>query len=313
MRVTFWGTRGSVAAAGPGTVTYGGDTSCVAVSGADPTHLIILDAGSGIRRLGMDVGPEVKRIDLLLTHLHLDHIVGLGFFEPLFRTGLHVTIWAPPSTTPLWQRLGRYLSPPLFPVRVRDLGCELELKEGLDGPVERGAFTIEAEPIIHPDFAFGYRVSHGGHSLAYLPDHEPALSPSFPDEPSWTSGVDISRDVDLLIHDGQYGPEEYDDHVGWGHSALGHTLAFARRTEARRTVLFHHDPLHSDRWLDAHGERAAADWEERDGAPGAVEVAREGTGYEVDPATGEFALAAEPASVTDDTASPVSTASVPAA
>ena len=258
MRVTFWGTRGSIAAPGPSTVTYGGDTSCVAISGGDPDHLVILDAGSGIRRLGMAVGPEVRRIDLLLSHLHLDHIVGLGFFEPLFRTDLKVTVWAPPSTSPLWQRLGRYLSPPLFPVRVRDLGCELELKEGLDGLVERGEFTIEAAPIIHPDFAFGYRITQGGHSLAYLPDHEPALSPSFPDEPSWTSGVDISRDVGLLIHDGQYGPDEYDDHVGWGHSSVLHAVALAELAGAGTLALFHHDPGHDDETVAELEDQASA-------------------------------------------------------
>ena len=246
MKVAFWGTRGSIAAPGPATVSFGGDTSCVAVSGDDPGHLIILDAGSGIRRLGSTIGPEVRHIDLLLSHLHLDHIVGLGFFEPLFRTDLSVSVWAPPSTVPLWQRLGRYLSPPLFPVRVRDLGCELELREGVDGQVRCGEFTIEATPIVHPGATFGYRITRRGRSLAYLPDHEPALSPSFPRLPAWTSGVDICRDADLLIHDGQYGADEYDAHVGWGHSTVFHAVALAEMAGARTLALFHHDPAHDD-------------------------------------------------------------------
>ena len=246
MRVTFWGTRGSIAAPGAGTVRFGGDTSCVSVSGDDPGHLLILDAGSGLRRLGASIGPEVQRIDLLLSHLHLDHIVGLGFFEPFFRTDLAVSVWAPPSTVPLWQRLGRYLSPPLFPVRVRDLGCELELQEAFDGPVRCGEFTVDAVPIIHPGATFGYRISRREASLAYLPDHEPMLSPSFPTLPEWTSGLDICRDVDLLIHDGQYAPDEYDQHVGWGHSTGLHAVALAEMAGARELVLFHHDPSHDD-------------------------------------------------------------------
>jgi phosphoribosyl 1,2-cyclic phosphodiesterase len=260
VKVTFWGTRGSIAAPGPATVKYGGDTSCVTVSGDDPSHLLILDAGSGIRELGRTIGPEVKHIDLLLSHLHLDHIVGLGFFDPLFRTDLTVSIWAPPASSPLWQRLGRYLSPPLFPVRVRDLGCELELHEGLDGSVRCGEFTIEGTPIVHPGFAFGYRVSQGGHRLAYLPDHEPALGPEFPHLPDWTSGHDICRDVDLLIHDGQYGPDEYEEHVGWGHSSVLHAVAIAEMAGVGELVLFHHDPAHDDATVErlAGLARAAA-------------------------------------------------------
>jgi phosphoribosyl 1,2-cyclic phosphodiesterase len=246
VRVTFWGTRGSIAAPGPETVGFGGDTSCVAVAGEDPAHVLILDAGTGIRSLGMAIGPGVRRIDLLLSHLHLDHILGLGFFEPLFRPDLTVTIWAPPSTLPLHQRLGRYLSPPLFPVRVRDLECQLELREGMDGPLRRGEFVLAGAPIIHPDIAFGYRITHAGRTIAYLPDHEPALSPAFPSTPDWTSGADLAQDVDLLIHDGQYSADEYVDHVGWGHSSVNAAVAFARLTGARRLVLFHHDPGHDD-------------------------------------------------------------------
>ena len=184
MKVTFWGTRGSIATSGPETTAFGGDTACVAVSGPDPAHLVILDAGTGIRRLGAEIDRRVRRIDLLLSHLHLDHIVGIGFFEPLFRPDVTVSVWAPPSTTPLIERFGRYLSPPLFPVRLRDLACELELRDASEEPVVRGTFTITAVPIIHPDNAVGYRLECGGSSMAYLPDHEPALGPSFPFESS---------------------------------------------------------------------------------------------------------------------------------
>jgi phosphoribosyl 1,2-cyclic phosphodiesterase len=129
VRGTLWGIRGSLATPGPETVRYGGNTACLEVRGADGT-LVVLDAGTGIRRLGAAVGPEVRRLDLLLTHLHMDHIQGLGFFAPLYRPGLEVHIWGPHSATlDLHGRLTRYLSPPLFPVRLRDLPCQLTLHD----------------------------------------------------------------------------------------------------------------------------------------------------------------------------------------
>jgi phosphoribosyl 1,2-cyclic phosphodiesterase len=258
MKVTFWGTRGSIATSGPETAGYGGDTACVALSGPDPAHLVILDAGTGIRRLGAEIDGQVRRIDLLLSHLHLDHIVGLGFFEPLFRPDVSVSVWAPPSTTPLIERLGRYLSPPLFPVRLRDLACELELRDASEEPVKRGSFSISGVPIIHPDNAVGYRIECAGTSVAYLPDHEPALGPSFPFEPAWTSGATVAADVDLLIHDAQYAPDEYDGRIGWGHSSTLQAVAFAELMEARSLVLFHHDPWHDDRQVASLAREAQA-------------------------------------------------------
>ena len=129
MKVTFWGTRGSLAAPGPETVHYGGNTVCVEVRGSED-HAVILDAGTGIRRLGAALSPATRRIDLLLSHLHMDHIIGLGFFAPLHQPDLEVHMWGPASTTlDLGERLARYLSPPLFPVHVRELECRLTLHD----------------------------------------------------------------------------------------------------------------------------------------------------------------------------------------
>ena len=250
MRVTFWGTRGSIATPGAETSRYGGDTSCVSVAGADPQHLLVLDAGSGIRRLGLAIDRHVTRIDLLLSHLHLDHIVGLGFFAPLFRPGVAITIWGPPATVPLVERLGRYLSPPLFPVRLRDLQSSLELREVPPGPFTVGQFSVSAEAVIHPDPAVGYRVADEGRCLAYLPDHEPALGPEFPSDPAWTSGAGVAEGADLLIHDAQYTAKEYPDRVGWGHSSVDHATAFADLVGARTLALFHHDPSRTDAAID---------------------------------------------------------------
>src|SRR5258708_148955 len=129
MKVTLWGTRGSVASPGPDTARYGGNTSCVEVCGSDGT-LLVLDAGTGIRRLGADIPPEVRRVDVLLTHLHMGHIQGLGFFAPLRNPDAEVHIGGPASALlSLRVRLPRYMSPPLFPVHLRDLPCTLILHE----------------------------------------------------------------------------------------------------------------------------------------------------------------------------------------
>lgn len=251
MRITLWGTRGSLAAPGLETVRYGGNTSCVEVRGDDGS-LVVLDAGTGIRRLGETVGPEVPRIDLLLTHLHMDHIQGLGFFEPLNRPGHEVHIWGPPSTTlDLRSRLARYLSPPLFPVSLRDLPCHLVLHDVPLRSFAIGSLQITAALVIHPGPTVGYRITENGVSLAYLPDHEPALGVShFPGEPDWTSGFELAAGVDLLIHDAQYTGTEYLTHVGWGHSSLSQAIAFATKANVKRLVPFHHDPGHGDELLD---------------------------------------------------------------
>ena len=258
MRVRIWGTRGSLPTPGRETLRYGGNTCCVEVRGRDGS-VVILDAGSGIRRLGTTIGPEVQRIDLLLTHLHLDHIEGLGFFAPLFRRGLEVHLWGPASATlDLRARLTRYLSPPLFPVRLRDLPCNLELHDvvGVDR-FHIGELEIRAALVCHPGPTVGFRISEGDASLAYLPDHEPAFGAvDFPRDPEWTSGFELAADADLLIHDAQYGDAEYAGRVGWGHSALNDLFAFAAATRAARVVPFHYDPDQTDAELDRRFEEA---------------------------------------------------------
>lgn len=251
MRVTLWGTRGSLPSSAPENVRYGGNTACVEVRGSDGT-LLALDAGTGIRRLGASIGASLSRVDVLLTHFHMDHIQGLGFFQPLYEPGLEVHIWGPASTpTDLGERIRKYLSPPLFPVSLRELPSRIELHDVPLGTFEIGGLTIAADLITHPGATVGYRIVEGAASFAYLPDHEPALGQDeLPDDPMWTSGYDLAAGVDLLIHDAQYGPEEYRDHVGWGHSSIRHAFSFAASAGVKRMVTFHHDPSHSDAVLD---------------------------------------------------------------
>ncbi len=276
MKVTFWGTRGSIPSPGPETVRYGGNTSCVGVTLEDGS-MLALDAGSGIRSLGLALPQEPTRLHILLTHLHLDHIQGLVFFAPAFRPQTEIVIWGPASPeASLRDRIARYISAPLSPVEVRELPCDVSFRHAPDTEWEIGSARIRAASVSHRGPTLGYRIDEGDSSLTYIPDHEPALGADLDQlDEDWISGFALARDTSLLIHDGQYSDAEYPDHVGWGHSALNHALAFARRTGAERTQLFHHDPMHSDEHLDGLREEARRRWVELGGDADAVELARE--------------------------------------
>jgi len=264
MKVTFWGTRGSLASPSAETVRYGGNTSCVAVEGSAGTTLI-LDAGTGLRNLGQSLPTDLKRVDILLTHLHMDHIQGLPFFAPLRRPGVEVHIWGPASTTlSLTERLQKYLSPPLFPVSVRDLSENLhfhELPGELPGQfIELGEFSINAQLIIHPNPTIGYRIQCADTALTYMPDHEPALGErTFSHEREWTSGYALAEGCDLLIHDAQFTNEEYKSRVGFGHSSIRQAFQFAELTHAKQFAPFHYDPAHTDDDLDRMLAEAVAE------------------------------------------------------
>jgi phosphoribosyl 1,2-cyclic phosphodiesterase len=275
MKVTVWGSRGSLATAGPETVRYGGNTACVQVDGADGT-VLVLDAGTGMRRAGLGLVGDGRSLHVLLTHLHMDHIQGLGFFRPFFEAGREIHIWGPPSTTQdLRTRLTRYLSPPLFPVRIRDLTSRLQLHDVPTDPWTAGRFTISAAGVVHPGPTVGYRIEADGSRIAYLPDHEPVLGGPLANT-RWLSGYGLARDVDLLLHDAQYTDAEYREHVGWGHSSTSHAVQLADLAGARELVLIHHDPDHSDERID---ELVAGASHMRSG--GTVRGASEGTVVEV--------------------------------
>ena len=280
MKVRVWGARGSVPAPGPEMNRYGGNTSCVQVTFRDGSQLI-LDAGTGIRTLGLEL-VETPKVGILLTHLHLDHIQGLMFFPPCFRSDAEITIWGPSSPeASLEDRIARYISAPLSPVEVRELPCSVAFRDAPATEWRIGDVAIRAEAVTHRGPTLGYRISDGESTLCYIPDHEPALgAPLDQVENEWISGYDLACDADLLIHDCQYTDDEYPLHVGWGHSALEDTLTFANRVGARRALLFHHDPLHTDEMLDALEERARARWGELGHAGDTIELAREGAELE---------------------------------
>jgi phosphoribosyl 1,2-cyclic phosphodiesterase len=248
-----WGSRGSIAAPGPETMRYGGNTSCVEVRLDDGT-LVILDAGTGARPLGIALMAErVRTIHLLLSHLHVDHVEGLGAFGPIWSADTELHIWGPPSAmTSLEARIERYFSPPLFPVHLSDVPARVVCHDAPEGSWTIGGATVTSAPILHTGPTVGYRLEEGGRVLAYLTDHEPALGPDLETAaPEWISGHSLAFGADLLFHDCQYTAEEYPSHVGWGHSSTAQVAVFAARAKVNRLLTFHHDPLHDDDALDA--------------------------------------------------------------
>jgi phosphoribosyl 1,2-cyclic phosphodiesterase len=289
VRVKVWGARGSVPTPGPLTNRYGGNTSCLQVTLSDG-RLLVLDAGSGIRNLGLRLAGRARRIDILLTHLHVDHIQGLMFFAPLFTPDAEIVIWGPPDAETLSKRLARYLSPPLTPLHLHELPSKLSFRTCPKGEWEIGPARVQAAPVAHPAPTLGYRISEGDTSLCYIPDQELALGLPRQSLP----GFDLAHGASLLVHDCQYTDDEYPHHIGWGHSRLGDVLAFARLTEAQRLLLFHHDPLHDDEQLDRLHAEALARWAAAGRSPDEVLMAAELEELELDRARLGVAATASP-------------------
>ena len=276
MRVTFCGVRGSIPTPDADKLRYGGNTACVLLELEGGQ--LILDAGSGIRNLGARLFGLRGEVHILLTHLHLDHIMGLLFFAPFFDTEAQVTVWGPPGTfRDLRRRLSRYLSTPLSPIEMRELPAHVRFSEVPSEPWRLLGAECRAAFITHRGPTLGYRITEDGHSVCYLPDHEPALGADLESVPrDWISGADLADGAALLIHDAQYTEPEYRGTVGWGHSTFEDALRFADRVGAKRLQLFHHDPTHEDELLDRLLGRARDVWVQRGGDARQVEMAAEG-------------------------------------
>jgi phosphoribosyl 1,2-cyclic phosphodiesterase len=275
MRVRVWGCRGSVAAPGPDTVRYGGNTSCVEVRLASG-HAIILDAGTGMRPLGVFMQDDMpEHIHIMLTHLHLDHLQGLGFFRPLYLPGRDIHLWGPTSPVQhLADRIAMYLSPPLFPVHLDDVPSQLTFHDAPEEAVTIGSATVRAAKVTHQGPTVGYRIEEDGEALVYLPDHEPSLGADLRLLPSeWISGHELASDATILLHDAQYRDHEYGAHVGWGHSSISDAIEFATKANVERMVLFHHDPYHNDEDLEELLKEARAKWAKHEAL---VQLAYEG-------------------------------------
>jgi phosphoribosyl 1,2-cyclic phosphodiesterase len=268
VRATIWGCRGSLATPGEPTIRYGGNTTSVEVRSA-AGRIVILDAGTGIRPLGLALADErPRRIDLILTHLHLDHVEGLGFFAPLFDPDCAITIWGPHQEgSSLRERVADYLSPPLFPLPFAEFGSHIEFREVGSESWQLDGLNVTAAPVRHPGSTLGYRLEEDGRVFAFIPDNELGLEPE--------SGLALAERADVLFHDAQYTPDEYRARNGWGHTSIEDLPRFLTTADPGRTVMFHHDPTHADGALEAMHERV------RELTGRNVELAAERTTYEI--------------------------------
>ena len=264
--VRFWGVRGSIACPGPDTVRYGGNTSCLEVRCGD--HLLIFDAGTGLRALGAAMAQEGPAdANLYLTHTHFDHICGLPFFAPLFAAGNRIRISAghllPESD--LQKVLIEMMMAPLFPIPPSVFQADVQYEDFKCGETLSPAadITLRTAPLNHPNRATGYRVEFGGQSICYVTDTEHVAGKR--DQ----NIVGLIRDADLFIYDSTYTDDEYPAYKGYGHSTWEEGARLADAAGVKTLVIFHHDPNHDDDRMDEIAKAAAQQ------RPGTV-VAREG-------------------------------------
>jgi phosphoribosyl 1,2-cyclic phosphodiesterase len=268
MKVKFWGTRGSIPTPGDDTVRYGGNTPCVEVRIGN-NNLVIFDAGTGIRGLGdalMATGESVKAY-LAITHPHWDHIQGFPFFKPAFISGNEFTILGAQSrSVTLRQMVASQMDKIYFPIQLNELKAKINFRPMREETVKVFDASLSAIYVNHPSFALGFRLNAGGRSLVYISDNEPfdrevARSLKNVDKVVVSKYLalkgdpnqrvfDFARGADVLIHDTTYTPEEYVNHVGWGHSHYLFALKVADEARVKRLVLFHHDQTHDDRKIE---------------------------------------------------------------
>lgn len=284
--VTFWGTRGSIPTPGPNTARYGGNTPCVAVE-APGGQLVILDAGTGIRALGLKLVERQNgavNAEILLSHAHWDHIQGLPHFKPFFAPGNAVRIWGSrQGTTSLEAILRQQMDPAVFPIPLDALSAQLTVQQvepgAGGGEFAVGAFRVRAMRLRHPGTTLGFRLTPvaGGPSLAYVTDNELGPGGHYDLPSTWRKDlVAFLANVKLLIHDAMYTPPELEQHRGWGHSTFEEAVALAADAGVERLVLFHHEPEHGDEDVDAL-LAAARKLAKARGKPAEVLAAQEGT------------------------------------
>jgi phosphoribosyl 1,2-cyclic phosphodiesterase len=254
--VTFWGTRGSIPTPGAATTRYGGNTPCVAVEGAGG-QLVVLDAGTGIRALGLELVARqngAARVEILLSHAHWDHIQGLPHFKPFFSPGNSVRIWGSrQGTTSLEAILRQQMDPAVFPVPLDALSAQLTVQQVDTDEFSIGEFRVRTIKLRHPGTTLGFRLTpaKGGPGMAYVTDNELGSGAEYDVAKTWRREfITFLKGVDLLIHDAMYTPKELEQHRGWGHSTYEEAVTLAQDAGVKKLVLFHHEPEHADTEMD---------------------------------------------------------------
>lgn len=259
MRVRFWGTRGSIPTPGPGTLRYGGNTACVELRTAD-NQLIILDCGTGLRELGkvLDRQPQPISGHILLSHTHWDHIQGIAFFAPAFRSDNQFTFYAAADANQrMFDALSMHMDYLYFPLSLAELAAKLSFKEVGEEVFSIGSAQVKTQCLNHTGLTLGYRIYSGGASVVYVADHEAFSSSLYRTGVSRPSLADIVHagdrrhvefltGADLVIHEAQYTWEEYAHRRNWGHSPIEYVVQVCVAAGAKHLVLTHHDPDHDD-------------------------------------------------------------------
>src|SRR6195256_1780827 len=292
-RLKFWGVRGSIPVPGPSTIGYGGNTTCVEVR--TNGNIIILDAGSGIRELGLALNQEFGNapinLTLLLTHTHWDHIQGLPFFLPAYQAKNTINVLGfQGAREGLATILAAQMELPFFPVSWKNLPGTIKVRELKKMDFNVGDVRVHARFLNHPGICAGYRLYTKEGSIAFLPDNEPfeplklklAERDGVHAERARAQAVvqrsklvEFLKDCDVLILDTQYTDEKYQEHIGWGHGALSRVVSLALEARAKKLFMSHHDPSHDDRQIEEMLERARLLVVES-GRSLEVEAAREG-------------------------------------
>ncbi|MGB9474283.1 MAG: MBL fold metallo-hydrolase [Candidatus Udaeobacter sp.] len=266
-RLKFWGTRGSISVPGPCSLRYGGNTTCVEIR-ADG-EIIVLDAGSGIRPLGLALEREFRmepiKLHLLITHAHWDHIQGLPFFAPAYEKKNEIRVRGYDGVdTSFGKIMAEPMKAPFFPIAMRELSARIDIKKLTEMEFSAGKVQVRARFVNHPGVCAGYRLFTDAGSIAFLPDHEPyrflhsAKANDLNPEQAKKIGieeriglVEFLKGSDVLILDAQYTDAEYESHIGWGHGSVSSAVSLALDAEVNRLLLFHHDPSHDDAMVDA--------------------------------------------------------------
>src|SRR3954453_8097857 len=256
MRVVFNGVRGSTPCAGPAYAHFGGHSSSVALE-SDDAAPILFDLGTGVRPYAQRCADEFHGT-ALLSHLHWDHVQGLPFFVPLHKPGATLDVFGPHQTEgPLGEVFAQMMRPPFFPIRPTDLEGDVRFHGIVDDDFPIGLAKVRSRFVRHVGSTLGFRVEWNGISIAYLPDHGPGTIPSDADDYVPPEVLELCDGVDLLIHDAQHTPAEYELKRHWGHCTVDYAVLVAREAGARQLTLFHHDPIHGDDDMDAIGRDAA--------------------------------------------------------
>ena len=249
MKIKCWGCRGSIPVSGREYIKYGGDTTCIEIR-ANSNDIIIVDAGTGIRRLGIQLIKEKRfRYNFILTHAHWDHLMGFPFFKPLFMESTEIHMHRGPFHKKYMESMfSKVMAPPNFPVRYSDLKAKIIYEKGCPEGFKIGSMTIVPIPISHPNTGKGYKFIEDGKSFVFLTDNE--LGFIHPGGLGYPDYLDFCKETDLLFHDAEYTPSEYGKLIEWGHSTFTDTLKLAFEAKVKRLGLFHHNQDRTDDDVD---------------------------------------------------------------